>query len=152
LTEAGQSLACAESLTAGLLCARVADVAGASAVLRGGLVTYATDLKASILGVDPDLLARRGAVDPEVAATMAGSVRVLLGATWGVATTGVAGPTEQDGHPVGEVYVAVAGPRGEGGVVGLGVRALRLAGSRAQIREQAVAAALRLLLERLDEG
>lgn len=108
----GWTLATAESLTAGLVAARVADVPGASAVLRGGIVAYATGLKGALLGVDPDLLARVGAVDPDVARAMAQGARERLDATVGVATTGVAGPDSQDGHPPGVVWVAVATPEG----------------------------------------
>jgi nicotinamide-nucleotide amidase len=140
LTTRGQTLAVAESLTGGLLAARIVDVPGASAVLRGGVVAYATDLKHRLLGVDPDLLAARGAVDPEVAAQMAGGVRRRLGADWGVATTGVAGPDPQDGRPPGTVYVAVSGPGVEE------VRPLRLPGDRPVIRSRAVREALALLL------
>src|SRR5699024_12155586 len=71
-----------------------------------------TDVKASLRGVDPDLLARCGAVDPVVAEQMAAGARERLEATYGVSTTGVAGPDAQDGQPVGTVYVGVAGPGG----------------------------------------
>ncbi|MFP5336346.1 MAG: CinA family protein [Actinomycetes bacterium] len=137
---AGLTVAVAESLTAGLVAARLADVPGASAVLRGGVVAYATDLKTSLLGVDPALLAVVGAVDAEVAAQMATGVRERLGADLGVATTGVAGPDPQDGRPPGTVYVAVATPSTTR------VRAEQLAGDRAAVRRAAVDAALDLLL------
>ena len=99
LGQAGLSLAVAESLTGGLLAATLVDVPGASAVFRGGVIAYATDVKATLLGVDPALLAERGPVDPQVAAQMATGVRVRLGADVGVSTTGVAGPDPQDGQP-----------------------------------------------------
>lgn len=118
----GWTIAVAESLTAGLVAARIASVPGASAVLRGGVVAYATDLKAELLGVDRDLLARVGAVDPDVARAMAEGVRMRLGATVGLATTGVAGPDPQDGHPPGVVWIGVATPSGST------VRGLDLAG------------------------
>ena len=108
LTRRGQTLAVAESLTGGLVVATLIAVPGASAVVRGGVVAYLSDLKADLLGVDPDLLAARGAVDPEVAAAMAIGVAVRLRADYGLATTGVAGPDPQDGHPVGVVHIAVA--------------------------------------------
>ncbi len=111
LTRHRQTVAVAESLTGGLLIAALVGVPGASAVVRGGVVAYATDLKASVLGVDADLLALEGAVHPDVAVAMAHGVRTLLRADWGVATTGVAGPDQQDGRPVGEVHLAVVGPR-----------------------------------------
>lgn len=143
LVELGQTVACAESVTGGLVIARLVDTPGASAVVRGGVVTYATDLKARLLGVDPAMLARRGAVDPEVARQMATGVCRVIDADWGVATTGVAGPDPQDGMPVGTVYVAVAGP---GGVV---VQTCRLVGDRGAIRRAAVQAALDLLARSL---
>jgi len=132
----GLTVATAESLTGGLLAATLTSVPGASVVFRGGVVAYATDLKATLLGVDPALLDRVGPVDADVAAAMAGGVRHRLSASFGVAVTGVAGPDAQDGHPVGEVYVAVAGPHR---VV---VAGHRLTGGRAAIREATVAAAL----------
>src|SRR5215467_658332 len=107
-----ETLATAESLTGGLLAATIVDVPGASAVFRGGLVVYATDLKATLAGVPRDLLEARGPVDPDVAAALAAGARQRCRADWGVATTGVAGPTEQDSKPVGTAYVAVAGPGG----------------------------------------
>jgi len=143
LTELRQTLAVAESLTGGLLAAVVVDVPGASAVFRGGLVAYATDLKSSLVGVPPALLAERGPVDPRVAGLMAEGARDRCGADWGLATTGVAGPEPQDGVPVGTVHVGLAGP---GGRV---VRSLALAGDRAAVRRGAVAAALALLAEHL---
>ncbi len=108
LTARSLTIATAESLTGGLVCAALTEVPGASAVVRGGVVAYATDLKAVVLGVDPDLLAAGGAVQEEVARQMALGVCRLLGAAVGVATTGVAGPDPQDGRPVGTVFVAVA--------------------------------------------
>lgn len=140
LTARGETLAVAESLTGGLVCATITDVPGASAVLRGGVVSYATDVKRDVLGVDGVLLTDGGAVQSEVAEQMAAGVRRVLGATWGLATTGVAGPTEQDGHPVGRVFVAAAGPSGTE-VVGL-----QLDGDRAAIRAAAVDAVLALLV------
>lgn len=132
------TLAVAESLTGGLVTAAVVDVPGASAVLRGGVVAYATDLKASLLDVDEGLLAARGAVDPAVAAAMARGVRARLGADVGLATTGVAGPDPQDGHAPGTVHVAVAAPDG------VEVRSLQLAGGRAAVRAAACDAVLDL--------
>ena len=132
----GLTVAVAESLTGGAVCAAIVSVPGASRVLRGGVVSYATDVKAALLGVDPGLLARRGAVDPEVAVAMASGVRRVCGAAVAVATTGVAGPDGQDGRVPGEVYVAVAGP------AGADVEELRLPGDRCTVRANAVAAAL----------
>lgn len=112
LADAGRTVAVAESLTGGGVLDALVAVPGASACLRGGVVAYATDLKASLLGVPADLLAAGGPVQAEVARAMARGVRDRLGADYGLATTGVAGPDPQDGRPPGEWYVAVAGPRG----------------------------------------
>lgn len=135
----GATVAVAESLTGGLLTGALTEPAGASTVLRGGLVVYATDLKATLAGVDEGLLSARGAVDPEVAEQLASGVRDRLGATFGLAVTGVAGPDQQDGRPVGTVYGAVAGPDGTV------VQEFRLAGDRSRIRAAAVTACLDLL-------
>jgi nicotinamide-nucleotide amidase len=143
----GQTLATAESLTAGLVCAALATVPGASDCLRGGLAAYATDIKSSVLGVDATLIERHGVVSAECAEAMARCARDLFPADWAVSTTGVAGPAEQDGRPVGTVYVAVAGPRD--GAVASAVRALSLPGDRAAVRQGAVDRALVLLLETL---
>ncbi|MFE4727600.1 CinA family protein [Microbacterium sp. NPDC056736] len=136
----GWSVAAAESLTGGRLTAALVDVPGASAHLRGGIVAYSTDLKTSALGVEADLLAARGAVDPAVAEQMAQGVRHVLRADVGLATTGVAGPDPQDGQPVGTVFVAVSTP--ETTVV----TSLTLSGTRDEIRSRAVIGALELAL------
>lgn len=107
-TAAGVTLATAESLTAGLVAAALADVPGASAVLQGGVVAYQNRVKEGLLGVAPDLLASRGAVDPKVARQMAAGARQALGADVGVSTTGVAGPEPHQGRPVGTVMVGLA--------------------------------------------
>ncbi|TGB03114.1 CinA family protein [Streptomyces sp. MZ04] len=144
----GETLAVAESLTGGLVAAEVTAVPGASRVFRGSVTAYATELKHKVLGVDDGLLAERGAVDAEVALQMAAGVREVLGADWGIATTGVAGPEPQDGKPVGTVFVAVVGPvgalRSEGKVT-----ALRLNGERSDIRMESARSVLTLLVERL---
>jgi nicotinamide-nucleotide amidase len=139
LVERGETLAVAESLTGGLVAATVVEIPGVSAVFRGGLVVYATDLKHSLAGVPADLLDERGPVDPDVAVALARGARERCGADWGLATTGVAGPEPQGGKPVGTVYVAVAGPVGEQ------VRHLQLDGPRAAVRTASVTAALELL-------
>ena len=145
LVAAGRTVATAESLTGGLVCAALTDVPGASATVRGAVVAYATELKARILAVDPGLLATGGAVQAEVARQMATGVCRALGADVGVATTGVAGPDPQDGRAVGTVFVAVAADER------VWVRELSLTGDRAAIRAGTVAAALALLMEVLPE-
>jgi len=135
-----QSIAVAESLTGGLLAGALTDVPGASAVFRGGIIAYATDLKAVLLGVDRALLGARGAVSAEVAEAMAAGVRDRLGATVGAATTGVAGPDPAEGKPAGTVYIAASAR------TGTLVRRLALSGSRAAIRAATVREALALVL------
>ncbi|MEU9670093.1 nicotinamide-nucleotide amidohydrolase family protein [Streptomyces bobili] len=151
LTVRGETLAVAESLTGGLVAAEITSVPGASKAFRGSVTAYATSLKHELLGVDADLLAARGAVDAQVAAQMAAGVRRALGADWGIATTGVAGPDAQDGQPVGTVFVAVEGPSGPdaGSASGGKVEALRLNGSRAEIRRESVRSVLAVLLREL---
>ncbi|MEU3854979.1 CinA family protein [Streptomyces sp. NPDC029554] len=151
LTVKGETLAVAESLTGGLVAADITSVPGASKVFRGSVTAYATELKQELLGVDATLLAARGAVDPQVAAQMAAGVRKALGADWGIATTGVAGPDPQDGQAVGTVFVAVDGPFApDSGSAGGGkVEGLRLNGDRAEIRRESVRSVLALLLTEL---
>ena len=142
---AGHTVATAESLTGGLVAAALTDVHGSSNAFRGGVVAYATELKAELLGVDSGLLARHGPVYAPVAAAMAEGVRNRLGATIGVSTTGVAGPGPQDGHPAGTVHVAVS-------LVGdTVVRTMALTGNRDEVRRLTVERVLGLLLGRLRE-
>ena len=143
LVERRQTMATAESLTGGLVAATIVEIPGVSAVYRGGMVVYATDLKHTLAGVPEGLLSERGPVDPDVARELATGVRERCGADWGLATTGVAGPEPQDGVPVGLVYVAVAGPDGAT------VRELRLKGNRAAVRDGSATAVLTLLVESL---
>lgn len=140
LLERGMTCATAESLTGGLIGAHLTSVPGVSATYRGGVVTYATDTKASLLGVPEDLLAAQGPVHPGVAEAMAAGVRRLLAADFGLAVTGVAGPGPQDGKPAGTVYAGLAGPGGN-------ARALlfRFTGDRSGIRYRTVEGALELL-------
>ena len=142
LRTAGLTLAVAESLTGGLLGAELVGVPGASAVFRGGALTYATDSKASVLGVDSGVLAEHGPVHPEVAVQMADGARSLFGGDVALATTGVAGPGPADGHAAGTFYLArtTAGGRPA-------VRGYRVAGPRPAVRAAAVQLALALLLD-----
>ena len=135
----GVTVAVAESLTGGLVVAELTKVAGASAVVRGGIVAYATDLKHELLGVEASLLAAVGPVDAEVAGQMAAGVAAKLGATIGLSTTGVAGPDSQGGQAVGTVYVGLAAA---GHIT---THRLALTGSREQIRRATVDASLELL-------
>ncbi|RXZ46359.1 nicotinamide-nucleotide amidohydrolase family protein [Agromyces fucosus] len=148
LTERGLRVAVAESLTGGLVVAELTSVPGASVVVSGGVVAYDTSVKGSVLGVDAELLEAVGAVHPEVARQMADHVRTTLAvdgraADLGIATTGVAGPTGQDGKPPGTVFIGVA--------FGGDVEAIELAlrGSRAEIRTATVHAAIAAALARV---
>ncbi len=166
LQRRGDSLATAESLTGGLLAAALTDVAGSSAVFRGGIVAYSNAVKRELLAVDADVLRRHGAVSAETVAEMAAHAAELFVSSWALATTGVAGPDGQEGQPVGTVYVGVAGPvdavlGGAGGVGGdrsgrleVDVRTARFTftGSRPDVRAATVVAALRTLLDRLSDG
>ena len=145
LTARGQTVAVAESLTGGLAAAALTSVPGSSAVFVGAIVAYASRLKVALLGVPSDLLTAHGPVHQDVAIAMARGVRDRLGATYGLATTGVAGPGPSDGRPAGTVFVAVSGP------AGCPVQELVLAGDRPQVRDGAVRAVLSLLLTNLPE-
>jgi nicotinamide-nucleotide amidase len=139
----GETVAAAESLTAGLFCATLATVPGASATLRGGVVVYATELKSALAGVPVDLLAAHGPVSPQTAAALADGVRDRCGASWGIGLTGVAGPEPVDGHGPGRVYLGVSGADGTD------VVRLDLPGDRPAVRTGAVTAAMQELLARL---
>ena len=141
-----ETLATAESLTRGQHGGLFNEVPGASDSYVGGVISYATRLKATLAGVDPVTLQNLGPVAEETAQQMASGVSRVCGADWGLATTGVAGPTPQDGHPVGEVYVAVAHPASRR----VQAKRLSLSGDRATIREAAVAHAVQLLADALE--
>ena len=113
LREKGLTLGCAESCTGGLIAKRMTDLSGVSAVFRGGVVSYATEVKHTVLGVDQALLDEFGAVSEPVARAMAEGARRVLGCDLAVASTGVAGPDpDERGNPVGLVYLALAAPDG----------------------------------------
>ena len=142
LTRAGETIGVAESLTGGGLMAALTSVSGASAVFRGGVVSYATPLKQLLLNVDADLIAREGVINGEVAAQMAEGARKVSTfddnlTTWGIGTTGVAGPTLQDGKPVGMVFIGIAFSDGN-----RGLGPFHFPGTREQIREATIMEAL----------
>lgn len=148
LTEHRQTIALAESLTGGLLCAELVAVPGASAVLNGAVVAYNTAIKHQVLDVDASLIAIYGTVHPDVAAHMATGVRDVLGvgeqqATYGVATTGVAGPESHEGKAPGTVFIGFAATNF------VETRDFQFQGDRAAVRKQAVHAALECLYEHL---
>lgn len=136
----GVTVGTAESLTGGALAAAIVAVPGASRCFEGGVVSYSHTVKERVLGVSPELLATRGAVDPRVAEQMASGARRTLGTDWAVATTGVAGPAPHDGQAVGTVFLGISGPGGQAH------ERLALSGGREEICRQSVLRALRLLL------
>ena len=138
LRERGETVACAESLTGGGLAVVLTAAPGSSVSMRGGVVSYATEVKRDLLGVSAPFV-----VSGECAEQMAQGVRSLLGATWGISTTGVSGPDTQEGRPVGTVFVGIAGP----GVSRF--RQLALTGDREAIRRATVTAALEDLADAL---
>jgi nicotinamide-nucleotide amidase len=145
LSRRGETLASAESLTGGMIGALLTDVPGASASYLGGVISYATRLKVTLAGVDRSTLAEVGPVAERTAAEMARGVAERCDSDWGLASTGVAGPDPQDGHQVGQVFVAVSHR-----ARGLRVEELALQGGRAAIRDQTASAALGLLADALE--
>lgn len=145
LRVAGATVATAESLTGGLVCSTLVSVAGASDVVLGGIVAYVPDAKIELLDVDAELIEDRGTVDPDVAAQMAFGAQERFNATYGLSTTGVAGPGESEGKPEGTVHIAIAGPDG------VRTTALQLSGDRHAIRNQTVDALLSELVATLRE-
>ncbi len=139
--QAGLTLAVAESVTGGLVGARLTDIAGSSDVFRGAVVSYATDVKRELLGVVASQV-----VSEEAAREMARGVRDRLGADVGLALTGVAGPAGQDGQPAGTLFVGMVGPGFDD------VRHVRLPGQREQMRQFSVITALDLLRRHLLAG
>lgn len=140
LRERHETLSSAESLTGGLLGTLITNVPGSSVMYVGGVASYATEIKQRVLGVSASTVEKHGVVSAECAQEMAAGVLKLMGSTWAVSTTGVAGPDPQEDQPVGTVFVGVAGPRST-------VRQLQLEGDRNEIRHQAVEQALIALIE-----
>ena len=137
----GRTIATAESCTAGLMAARLAERPGSSAYLLGGAITYANQAKIDQLGVDPGLIERHGAVSPEVAEAMAGGAIERFGADIAIAITGIAGPgggTEE--KPVGTVCWCVLDSDG-----GRLARAVRLPGNRAEVRDRSTTIGMHML-------
>ncbi|MEN8144931.1 MAG: nicotinamide-nucleotide amidohydrolase family protein [Gemmatimonadota bacterium] len=146
LAELGETLSVAESCTGGGLGAAITDVPGASAAFVGGVIAYANPVKSGVLGVPEPLIEEHGAVSEGVAQSLAAGVRQLLGTTWGLAVTGVAGPGGgSPAKPVGTVWLALAGPRPA-------TRLLSGADTRSTVRHKAVLSALMLLEGALREG
>ena len=136
-------------MTAGGVMAALTSVAGASAVFRGGVVSYATPLKQLLLNVDAELIAQHGVIHGEVAEQMATGARTITTfdsnlTTWGISTTGVAGPDPQDGKPVGMVFIGISSSDGS-----KGLGPFHFPGARDQVREATVIEALAQLREAL---
>lgn len=139
LREREQTLATAESLTGGRLASLLTSVPGSSDVFLGGVVSYATSVKVRLLGVSQALVDEHGVVSAECATAMSRAAADLTGATYALATTGVAGPARQEDKPPGTVFVGVAGPQGEVGVP------LHLVGDRELIQDRTCDEALTLI-------
>ncbi len=144
MRKSGQSVAVAESCTGGLIAQRLTNVPGSSDYFRLGVVPYSNDAKKKVLKISPHLLRKFGAVSEQVAIAMAQRVRRIVEADWGIAVTGIAGPTgATKAKPIGLTYLAVAGPDG---VI---CRRHFFHGTRHTIRKKAAEAALDLLIRDL---
>jgi len=146
LRQKGWTLSIAESCTGGLICDRITDVSGSSDYFMGGMVNYSNESKAKHLGIPLDYIKRYGAVSPQVARRMAQGVRKAFDTTFGLSTTGVAGPTGGTKRsPVGRIFIGLTA----GGEVW--VKKLDLKGTRREIKEKATENALRFFYEILVE-
>lgn len=139
LMELGQTITSAESLTAGLFVATLAEVSGISRVLPGAFVTYSAESKTQLINVAPELISRDGVVSASVAEAMASGARATLRTDWAISFTGVAGPDRLEGHPAGTVFIGIVGPNLNETVE------YHFAGDRQAVREQSVQAAFVLL-------
>lgn len=146
LQEQGLTVATCESLTGGLICATLVDVPGASAVVRGGLITYQTDTKTLLAGVPAALIAAKGVVSAEVAQAMAEGTRTRLGVDIAVSATGMASPGSPEDPPAGTVFVGVSTAEGAQAIP------LTLTGDRQSIRRQTVEHALNAILTAIRKG
>lgn len=144
---AERSLTCAtcESLTGGLICATLVDVPGASAVVRGGLITYQTDTKPLLAGVPAKLIAEKGVVSAEVAQSMAEGTRRKLGVDIAVSATGMASPGNPEEPPAGTVFVGVSTRHGTYAIP------LQLTGNRQEVRRQTAEQAIRAIITEAEQ-
>lgn len=145
LNERAWSVACGESLTAGMVASAIASVPGSSAVLRGGVVAYQPQVKVQLLGVSREAITA-GLVSREVAVALAEGAAAQLNAEVGIGTTGAAGPDSHDGAPPGSAWIAVSAA---GGVTA--AQELHVDGDRQAVRDQVAAAALDLALRVLEQ-
>ncbi|TPF02779.1 competence protein [Weissella paramesenteroides] len=141
-----QTITSAESLTAGLFVATLAEVSGISAVLPGAFVTYAAAAKTKLVGVPAELITTYGVVSDQVARTMARGAQEKLATDWAISFTGVAGPDALEGHPAGTVYIGVATPSGK-----TLAQRYQFQGDRQAVREASVAAGFDWLAVLLSE-
>jgi PncC family amidohydrolase len=147
LRERGSTVSIAESCTGGLVCDRITDVSGSSEYFEGGMVTYSNQSKAEYLGIPLDDIKRQGAVSPQVARKMAQGVRIAFGTTFGLSTTGVAGPTGGTKRsPIGRVFIGLTNGRRTW------AKKLDLKGNRREIKEKAAEEALQFFYEMLIRG
>lgn len=147
LKQAGETVGVAESLTGGGVMTAITSVGGASAVFRGGVVSYATPLKERLLDVDAALIAQHGVIHEDVAKQMAAGARIVTTindepTTWGIGTTGVAGPDSQDGKPIGMAFIGIASPS-----KAWAVGPFHFPGDRHQVRQATIMEALAQLRE-----
>lgn len=145
-TQRGITLATSESLTGGLVGATITAVPGASVIYLGGVIAYDVQMKAALSGVPKAILDSYGVVSEQTVTEMAVGVQALTRADWAIAVSGVAGPTTQQGHEPGEVWICVAGPRTASHHHFLQSRQFHFDGDRDAVRGQTVAAALEMLL------
>ncbi|WPQ68687.1 nicotinamide-nucleotide amidohydrolase family protein [Weissella paramesenteroides] len=141
-----QTITSAESLTAGLFVATLAEVSGISAVLPGAFVTYAAAAKTKLVGVPAELITMYGVVSDQVARAMARGAQEKLATDWAISFTGVAGPDALEGHPAGTVYIGVATPSGK-----TLAQRYQFQGNRQAVREASVAAGFDWLAVLLSE-
>ena len=142
LRETGRTVSIAESCTGGLICDRITDVSGSSDYFMGGMVTYSDESKAKHLGIPLEYIKKYGVVSPQVAKKMAQGIRKAFHTTFGLSTTGVAGPkggTKRS--PVGRVFIGIAGGKR------IWVKKLDFKGNRREIKEKATETALQFLYE-----
>jgi nicotinamide-nucleotide amidase len=135
LSERGETISVAESLTAGGLANALTSASGSSAVFVGGITAYRNEIKSTMLDVDPSIIDAHTVVSEEVADAMADGARKIFGTTWAIATTGAAGPEPLEGHQPGSVWISIRGP------VNQAIQ-LNLEGGREQVRNGTISTAI----------
>ena len=135
LSQRGESISVAESLTGGGLAQALSSLPGSSQIFRGSVTAYQSQIKSEVLQVPSELLNEFGVVSEEVAAAMAHGVKTLMNSTWSISTTGVAGPGPAEGVPAGTVWVAIDGPISQ-------TLQLELSGTREIVRNATIAGAI----------